>query len=746
MVKIRLLFLGVLLHAALLVSANEGMWIPTLLKKYNIEEMQQMGFRLTADDIYSINQNSMKDAVVLFGTGCTGEMVSAEGLLLTNHHCGFKQIQSHSSVENDYLTNGFWAKSRGEELPNPGLTVRFLDRMEDVTDKVMEGTDSLMGEELDQKVSRNIYEIKKEARQDDRYSADVKPIFKGNQYFLYVYKLYRDVRLVGAPPSAIGKFGGETDNWMWPRHNADFSVFRVYADKNNEPADYSPDNVPYTPKKFFPISLKGVQPEDFVMIFGFPGSTDEYLPSFAVELLMQQSDPDKIKIRTTKLDILHEHMEADPKVRIQYAAKYASTSNQWKRWQGEIRGLKRMDALGIKAKFENDFEKWYGPSDELTAKYESLLPDFGRLYIELTPFDRAKNYYDEIVKRGIDIFKMAQNTPRNVVAWNKSDTTTQQKVKDEILKRVKEYFKDYDQATDEHVFTALLRMYKADLDPSFLPRELSNLLAKYDDEKLLKKVYRKSILTDQAKLSDLIRNLDEKAIERLQKDPIVALYNQLTGYYQMNVERPYKQISDEIDKLQKMYMAGIMTMKEGQALYPDANLTLRVAYGKVEGYKPRDGVEYNYFTTLKGIMEKDNPDIYDYNVPQRLRDLYAAKDFGPYATDGQMHVAFTASIHTTGGNSGSPAINANGELIGINFDRCWEGTMSDILFDPDQCRNIMVDIRYVLFIIDKFAGAGYLLDEMQLVPAEQRVSNDQRFSLGAESSHSDSSTPYCTNN
>ncbi|RKD86304.1 S46 family peptidase [Mangrovibacterium diazotrophicum] len=721
MVKIKLLFLGVLLHLALLVSANEGMWIPTLLKKYNIEEMQQMGFRLTADDIYSINHNSLKDAVVLFGGGCTGELVSAEGLLLTNHHCGYRQIQSHSSVEHDYLTDGFWAKSREEELTNPGLTVRFLDRMEDVTEKVMEGTDSLTGEDMEKKITRNIYEIKKEAKVDERYAADVKPIFKGNQYFLYVYKVYRDVRLVGAPPSAIGKFGGDTDNWMWPRHTGDFSIFRVYADKNNEPADYSPDNVPYTPKKFFPISMKGVQPEDFVMIFGFPGSTDEYLPSFAVELLMQQSDPDKIKIRTTKLDILRGQMEADPKVRIQYASKYASTSNSWKRWQGEIRGLKRMDALGIKNEFEGEFKNWYGQSEELSAKYESLLPDFERLYVELTPFDRAKNYYDEVVKRGTDIFQLAQNTPRNVSAWNKSDAETQQKVKDEILKRIEAHFKDYDQATDEHVFTALLRMYKADLDPSFLPKEFSELLSKYDDEKLLKKVYRKSILTDKAKFTDLVRNLDEKAIERLQKDPIVALYDQLAGYYQANVERPYSQINDEIDKLQKTYMAGIMAMKEGQALYPDANLTLRVAYGKVEGYKPRDGVEYNYFTTVKGIMEKDNPDIYDYDVPQRLRDLYAAKDFGRYAEDRQMHVAFTASIHTTGGNSGSPAINANGELIGINFDRCWEGTMSDIMFDPDQCRNIMVDIRYVLFIIDKFAGAGYLLDEMQLVPAEQAV-------------------------
>jgi hypothetical protein len=352
MVKLRLLLWGIFLHVVLLASANEGMWIPTLLKKYNIEEMQQMGFRLTADDIYSINNNSMKDAVVLFGRGCTGEMVSNDGLLFTNHHCGYSQIQSHSTLDHDYLTNGFWAKSREEELPNPGLVVRFLDRMEDVSEQVFAGTDSLEVREKQAKMRENIQQIEKAAKADKRFDAVVKPIFKGNQYFLYVYKVYRDVRLVGAPPSAIGKFGGDTDNWMWPRHTGDFSVFRVYADKNNEPADYSPDNVPYQPKAFFPISLKGIQPEDFVMIFGFPGSTDEYLPSDAVELLMQQSDPDRIKIRTKKLAVLRRHMEADPKVRIQYSAKYASTSNSWKRWQGEIRGLKRMNALDAKLRFE----------------------------------------------------------------------------------------------------------------------------------------------------------------------------------------------------------------------------------------------------------------------------------------------------------------------------------------------------------------------------------------------------------
>jgi len=704
-----------MVHVLLTASAKEGMWIPTLLKKYNIEEMQQMGFRLTAEDIYSINNNSMKDAVVLFGRGCTGEMVSAEGLLLTNHHCGYGQIQSHSSIANDYLTNGFWAKSREEELPNPDLTVSFLERMDDVSEQVLAGTDTLAFAEAQERIQRNIREAEKAAGENGRFNAVIKPIFKGNQYFVYVYKVFRDVRLVGAPPSAIGKFGGDTDNWMWPRHTGDFSVFRVYAGKDNEPADYSPDNVPYKPKKFFPISMKGTQPKDFVMIFGFPGSTDQYLPSDAVEMLMNQSDPDRVKIRTLKLDILRRHMDADPKVRIQYASKYASTSNSWKRWQGEIRGLKRMDALSVKQGFETEFANWYAKNDSLTQRYAAVLPTLEKLYIDLTPYDKAYNYYQEIVFRGIDVFQLVYNMPRNKSVWKSISADRQQLMKEEIIKKVKEHFKNYDQATDEHVFVDLLRLLRADLDPSFLPVEFKNWLQKYDDAGLLKKIYRKSVMVDEEPLTKLIAGLNENNIDRLLKDPLVVLYDQLRSYYTANVERPYREINSQIDLQQKKYMAGIVAMRQGQALYPDANLTLRVAYGKVEGYKPADGVIYKHYTTVKGIIEKNNPDIYDYDVPQKLQDLYAANDFGAYAKGTEMPVAFTASIHTTGGNSGSPAINANGELVGINFDRCWEGTMSDILFDPDMCRNIMVDIRYVLFVIDKFAGAGYLLDEMELV-------------------------------
>jgi hypothetical protein len=696
------------------VSSKEGMWIPILLEKYNIAEMQEMGFKLTANDIYDVNNASMKDAIVIFGRGCTGEIISNDGLLITNHHCGYRQIQSHSTVENDYLTNGFWAMNKSEELQNPGLTVSFLEYMEDVTDKVYEKTEGLSEEEKNKQKQRNTYQIIKDASENGKYKTQVKPLFYGNQYFLYVYKVYKDVRLVGAPPSAIGKFGGDTDNWMWPRHTGDFSLFRIYADKNNEPAEYSPDNVPYQPKKFFPISLKGVEPGDFTMVFGNPGSTTQYITSDEVSLILNQRNPDRIGIRDKKIAIIKADMNESPKVRIQYAAKMASISNAWKKWQGEMLGLERLDAVNKKIAFEEDFKNWAIQNGLWENEYKQVFENFDNIYEKYGPYVKASDYYTEIVLRGIETFSLAA---KSSVIINNIENKQTEKINEEIgalLKSMQGFYKDYNQPTDEKLFTTLLPVLLNDLDQKFLPEDFREIMNKYDSEKLLKKVYQKSILTNQQELYNLLHSDQEDILKELRKDPLIQLYKNLNFHYEVEIKPVVDSLKVQIDENMKMYMAGIMEMKAGEPLYADANLTLRVTYGKVEGYQPKDGVLYKHYTTLSGIIEKDNPEIYDYDVPAKLKQLSQSQDFGKYAVNGDVPVCFTASNHTSGGNSGSPIVNANGELIGVNFDRCWEGTMSDIMFDPEMCRNISIDIRYALFIIDKFTGAGYLLDEIEI--------------------------------
>lgn len=695
--------------------AREGMWIPTLLGKYNIEEMQKMGFKLTAEDIYSVNHASMKDAVVLFGGGCTGELISGEGLLITNHHCGFDAIQNHSTVEHDYLTNGFWAKNHQEELPNPGLSVRFLNRMEDVTEKVLAGTEGKPQDSAIVIMRRNEKKITGEAAGKGRYDAVVKPLFYGNQYFLYVYDVFTDIRLVGAPPSAIGKFGGDTDNWMWPRHTGDFSLFRIYANKDNQPASYSPENVPYKPKKFFKISIKGIQPGDFTMVFGYPARTQEFLPSEAIKQIMDQSDPDKIRIRDAKLNILSADMDKDAKIRIEYASKYASASNAWKKWQGEVKGLRRLNAVDVKQKQEAEFNRWAASDPKREAQFGKILPGMANLYNQLAPYTKAFDYYSEIVFRGTDLFTLVSYFDNAETVWPKLNPDDQEKIKTTLLTRLKDYFREYNKSTDEKVFDALLQMQASGVEPKFLPEDFIRLMKKPDREKLLDKIYRNSIFTDSVKLKTICRNLDAKKLKTLSNDAAFRLYASLKKQYETTVKPEYTVIQTQLDAAMKTYEEGLLEMNAGKPLWPDANQSLRVSYGNVEGYQPMDGVTYDYYTTLQGVMEKDNPNIYDYRVPQRLRELYQKKDYGKYGQDGVMNVCFLASNHTTGGNSGSPVLDANGNLIGVNFDRVWEGTMSDLMFDPDHCRNIILDIRYALFLIDKFAGASYLIDEMQIV-------------------------------
>jgi len=719
MIKKQISFLLILIFlSAPFLRADEGMWIPLLLKKYNIKDMQAKGFKLTAEDIYSINKASMKDAVMIFGGGCTAELISDQGLIITNHHCGFGAIQKHSSLEHDYLTDGFWAMKKKEELANSGLTVKFLERMADVTKQVLKNVTSNMTEKERQKeIYKQIRIIEASNTNNGKFGAKVKPFFYGNQYYLFVTKVYKDVRLVGAPPSAIGKFGGDTDNWMWPRHTGDFSLFRIYADKNNEPATYSEDNVPFKPKKHFPISLKGVKKGDFTMVFGYPGSTEEYLTSFAVKMISEVENPHQIKIRQAKIDIMKKYMNADPAVRIKYASKYAGVSNYWKKWIGENRGLKKLNAVQKKQDFEKAISIWMKKDNARNKKYGNLLTQYETLYKGLTPNKLAQDYFYEAFYR-LDMVKLV--SPYRRLAGIENDTT--QDVIDRTVgflkKRVAGNFKDYHKPLDKEMFEKILAIYYKNMDKKYHPTEFAFVEKKFksDFQKYGDYIYNKSIFTDKARLNKFLDSYKHKSsVKKLKKDPVFRLFTSFIDVYIDKVQKPITQTNLELDSLNRIWMQAIMDYRKGQNLYPDANFTLRVTYGKVNTYFPKDGVQYLHYTTLDGIMEKDNPDIYDYKVPEKLKELYNNKDYGQYAEDGKVHVCFTASNHTSGGNSGSPIINGEGHLLGVNFDRNWEGTMSDIMYDPDQCRNISIDIRYALFIIDKFAGAGYLLDEMTLI-------------------------------
>ena len=697
-------------------KADEGMWIPMLLKKYNIEDMKKKGFKLTAEDIYSVNQICMKDAVMIFGGGCTGELISDEGLLITNHHCGYGQIQKHSSLKNDYLTDGFWAMSREEELANPNLNVTFLVRIEDLTERILKDVDDNLNEkERQEKIASNIAFAEAEAREGTNYKAKVKSFFYGNEYYLFVSEVYKDVRLVGAPPSAIGKFGGDTDNWMWPRHTGDFSIFRIYADKDNKPAEYSADNVPYKPKKHFPISLKGVEKGDFTMVFGYPGRTEEYLTSFAIASKINTLNPSKINIRQKKIDIMLEAMNKDRKVRIQYASKHAGTSNAWKKWIGEKRGLERLNAIGKKKKLEKQFSLW--AKDQSLKIYSELLPRYEKIYEELTTYSLASDYFYE-AGYSLDIIRFVTKF-KSFKSINKN--TPEAEIKSKIFKlnsSIKSFFKDYDKETDKKIFTEILKIYYKNTKKNFRP-DIFNIVEKKfkgDINKYADYFYKKSIFVDQKKLRKFLDKFKASKLKKLKKDPSYQMTESLIDFYVEKIAGKLKELELEVLKLNRFYLDGLQKMQKDKIFYPDANFTLRVAYGNVDTYSPKDGIKYKHYTTLDGIIEKDNPEIYDYDVPDKLKELYKNKDYGKYADkNGNMRVCFTASNHTTGGNSGSPVINGNGELIGVNFDRNWEGTMSDIMYDPDQCRNITLDIRYALFIIDKFAGASHLIQEMTLI-------------------------------
>ena len=687
--------------------ADEGMWIPMLLKR-NEADMQQKGMKISADDIYSINKACLKDAIVLFGSGCTGEFVSDKGLLFTNHHCGYSYIARNSTLEHNYLANGFWAKSLEEEIPCPGLSVTRLVRMEDVTNQVLDGiTDNMSESERALVIATNIKTITQKATEGTHYKAIIKPFYYGNQYFMYVNEVFTDVRMVGTPPSNIGKFGGDTDNWMWPRHTGDFSVFRVYAGKDNKPADYSADNQPYKPLQHLTISLKGVEENDFTFVFGYPGTTNRYATSQAVDLAANVTNPIRIALRTIRLNHYNNAMNQDAAQRLKYSSRVASIANGWKKWQGESLGINRLNGVEKKQAFEKKFQQW--ATDK--PMYKDVLPAMEQNYAKLKDIELKTTYFGEAVmaadfmNRAAQLYNLSKMENDSLIA----------KRVEALIKNNENYFKDFDKHTivDRAIFIeTFTNMCKAGFGGFVANKDVD--VAKI--EEMLGKIYDKSILTSEKDIMKLLKTYKAKDAKKILKDPAVALYlSAVDNLYSTADRQQYKELKNEINRLYRLYVKGMMEMDANNVSFPDANLTLRVAYGHVKGFRPKDGVYYKPYTTLEGIMEKENPDIYDYVVEPRLKELYNTRNYGQYANSkGELPVGFIATNHTTGGNSGSPVLNANGELIGLNFDRCWEGTMSDLLFDPNYCRNITLDIRYCLFIIDKYAGAKNLIDELTI--------------------------------
>ncbi len=719
---LRSILLLVLLASANIVLADEGMWLPQLLQSLNEKKMKQQGMKINAEDIYSINKSSLKDAIVSFGGFCTAEVISDKGLILTNHHCGFDYVQNHSSLQHNYIRDGFWAKTNGEELANPGLTATFIVRIDDVSTEVLKGIAANATEKDRQSaIDANIASLKKNAKKETYQDLVIRPFFEGNKYYLFVTEVYKDVRLVGVPPSAIGNFGKDTDNWMWPRHTGDFSIFRIYAGKDNRPAAYSPDNVPYIPKRSLNISLDGVAENDFTMVFGFPGRTYEYLPSYAVSQIMNVNDPAKIGIRRTALGILNEYMRKDEQIKIQYAAKYASIENAYKKWQGEILGLQRKDVVNKKQQYEAEFQKRVNANPEWKAKYGDLLAQLQAAYAQLEPIGYARDYHTEVLAR-LELVTLAKQAARLINAYQQNGangyTATAEKVRDTLP----DIYRELNINVDKRLFAALLQKYVQDQKPENIPAMLQDQLKQVNGDYtlLIDQLYSKSVLIDSVMFSQLLVADVESSVRTLKNDPAYLLYTALQSNYTTVAGSKLNEVQARVNSLLRTYMAAQMEVFKEKAFYPDANSTLRVTYGKAKSYRPRDGVNYGMYTYLDGVMEKYVPGDYEFDVPAKLIDLYNKKDFGRYGVNGKQPVCFIATNHTTGGNSGSPALDAYGNLIGLNFDRVWEGTMSDIYYDADICRNIMVDIRYVAFIIDKFAGAQHIISELKFVHPKKK--------------------------
>ncbi|MCW3161401.1 S46 family peptidase [Chryseobacterium oryctis] len=707
------ILLSVFLLPATMAFAQQygGMWIPTEL---NEKEMKDLGMKISAKDIFNPQKASIKDAVVQFNGGCTAEIISPKGLLLTNHHCGYGQIQAHSTVENDLLSNGFWAKNMTGELPNPGVTVDFIVDIKEVTNQILEGTDKLTEPELSKQIAKNI-EIYKNSQKIESYqSISVKPMYYGNKYYAYTIETFKDIRLVGAPPQSIGKFGSDTDNWVWPRHTGDFSMFRIYADKNNKPAEYSKDNVPYVPKHYLPVSIKDKNENDFTFVFGFPGRTTEYLPAIAVEKIMTEIDPARIAVRDVALKTLDEKMRTDNATRIKYASKYASVANYWKKWIGEVEGLKKSNAVQKKVMYE-------GSLVSKNHEIKSTIDQLNKLYNDQAPYALNNAYYTEVI-RNAETLKLAGDYYNYISAVEAG--RMDEKGITSLKNRLSSFYKDYSAELDAKVTAKLLALYANKTASQFLPSGFDKYKNEAQNIQPIEEASKNSIITGRATVNGASLSTDidkafsnqDKLIKTLKKDPIYQLYVSMRETYMKTADPQFTSLQTKIDALQKTFMAQQIATDKDRKFFPDANSTLRVTYGKIKGSSPRDAVSYNYQTYLAGVIEKYIPGDYEFDVPKKLIDLYNKKDYGIYKDKtGDVPVGFTATNHTTGGNSGSPALDAHGNLIGLNFDRQWEGTMSDINYDPRFSRNIMVDTKYILFIVDKFADSRWLIDEMKIV-------------------------------
>lgn len=716
------LLIAITLFITSLARADEGMWLPLLLGKMNEAQMKSLGMKISAKDIYDINNGSLKDAIVSLGGFCTAEVISTQGLLLTNHHCGFDAIQNHSTLDRNYIRDGFWASNNAQEIPNPGLFVTFIVRIEDVSKQVLQGVTASMSEsERQSTIDKNIAAVRALVRKETYQDSFIRAFFEGNQYYLFVTEKYTDVRLVGAPPSSIGNFGKDTDNWMWPRHTGDFSMFRIYADKNNRPADYSVNNVPYTPKKSLSISLDGVAEKDFTMVFGFPGRTTQYLHSAAVDQIVTVNDPAKIAIRDKALAVIDGFMRNDEQIKIQYAAKYAGISNSWKKWKGEVLGLTSTNAVAKKKTYEAEFQKKINANPKWKAAYGTLLSDITTAYAEIKPLGYARDYYTEIISK-IELFTIAAQLNSLVTTYEKDSDKGYQQRLPQVKATLESLFAEYNEQVDKKLMEVLMEMYVKDQEEKYVSPLLMELLnsSGKNFEQLADKIFDDTKLFSSAAIMKMLEKPAGELIPDLKSQSVIRLYTDLLKTYQSQVQGKLNEIQSRINKLQRSYMQAQTDVFKEKKFYPDANSTLRITYGNVKGYHPRDAVKYDFYTYLDGVMDKYKPGDYEFDVPEKIRQLYNNKDYGQYGSNGKMPVCFIATNHTTGGNSGSPALDAYGNLVGLNFDRVWEGTMSDINYDPSICRNIMVDIRYVLFIVDKFAGASHLIKEMKLVHPKRK--------------------------